>query len=70
MVLNDGVIMKAFEGIGGFAIGKELGFVCGASGVCNAWLKEESVEVRQDLVDDRCFGWRGEDQGPGCVLTG
>ncbi|KAM7198723.1 hypothetical protein V8F20_006038 [Naviculisporaceae sp. PSN 640] len=64
VVLDNGrVVTKIYEGKEVFAVGKNLDFVCGGSGVCSSGLKspteggDRSVAVKQKLVETRvrCF---------------
>jgi len=57
MILDEGIVSKRFVGTGGFAVGENLGIVCGGSGVCSTWLKEEGRPwlVGQEVRDTRCL---------------
>lgn len=58
MLLSTGVITKTFTGEGAFAVGLNMGIVCGGSGVCNHFLKDESqpVLIQQQLTSTKCTG--------------
>jgi len=45
-MLNEGIVRMQFEGTVGFVLGENLGLVCGGSGVCSTWLKDEKKLVR------------------------
>ncbi|GAB1319966.1 hypothetical protein MFIFM68171_10176 [Madurella fahalii] len=57
VILDEGIISKRFVGSVGFALGDNLALVCGASGVCGTWLKEERTPqlVVQQVKETRCI---------------
>ncbi|KAK5651823.1 hypothetical protein OQA88_11592 [Cercophora sp. LCS_1] len=56
MLLTDGILSKTFVGERAFALGDDLAIVCGGSGVCNTWLKDERrpASVQQELLRTDC----------------
>ena len=54
-VLNN-IYTKVFEGRGSFEIGKNLGGLCGASGICSFQLKNESSPVLIQQLRTACSG--------------